>query len=256
MVFQITNYCEMECPHCMSVCSTKGIHATLNTIEQMCIFAKKYNPKTVLISGGEPTQHPDFIDYFEIILKELYNRCAVILASNGDFLFKNKIRDNLIKLNKEFLFAIQISSIKGLYKRTSSTQKLFKKYKRKFKMMGLIEEITVIDQLGRATGKDWSKFTTYKRKAPNCFNLLSCAYSPITNSFRDVIFQIHNKNACKPFITPEGNIHVGESHFCHKIGTIWDNDPTLYNNIKKVEPCGKCGAPIDQFKLLKSAYGI
>jgi len=253
MIFQLTQYCDMECPHCMGSYNEDGEHATMDTVSQICKFTQLYRPTSLLISGGEPTDHPNFLELFEYIL---YNTDAmIILTSNGKFLYNKTIKDKLIELNNKFLFSIQISAIKGLYKRVKSTNTLFTSIKRKLKLGYISNELAVVDQLGRAKGKDWSKYSTYVRQVPNCFNLLSCGYSNDCTTFKDVITAIHTKNNCKPFITEKGNIHISESPVCRHIGTIWDDDKTLYNNLYNTEPCGNCGVPYEQaIRRLKLVY--
>jgi len=62
---KITDYCNQECSFCYTGSNTKGKHADFGywglfkTLEEMKVFE-------VCLGGGEPTDHPDFID----ILKE------------------------------------------------------------------------------------------------------------------------------------------------------------------------------------------
>ncbi len=61
----------MGCSHCM-------INATLNnqdfmtkeTFRQAVAFSKEYDLSFVLISGGEPLEHPEFFDFVQIAKDE------------------------------------------------------------------------------------------------------------------------------------------------------------------------------------------
>ncbi len=244
MIFQLTHYCEMDCPHCADSCTPKGTHANMNTVSQVCKFASKFSA-ILLISGGEPTSHPNFLESFEYILYNAQDT-KIILISNGSFLYDRELTSKIIELNNRFSFFVQITAVTGLYKSVSKTVELYNSIERSFKDICIIRQMTVIDQLGRAKGKNWSKFSTYVRQAPNCFNFLSCAYSPQTKTFKDVINAIQTKNQCKPFVDVSGTVHIAESTTCSHIGTIWDSDEVLYRNLINRNPCGECGVPHEE----------
>jgi len=254
MIFQLTNYCDMECPHCCVNSTKDGGHSSLKTLIQVVKVVKQFKPKTLIIGGGEPTDHIEFFKFFKYILKNI-KKSDIVLATNGKFLYDNKKVKEMIRLNKKYYFTIQVTAVDRLYKNVYKTTELFNSVKHHLPTSYIVPQLQVVDKLGRAKGKDWSHISTFKRKAPNCFNILSCSYSNITHTFRDIIHAIHIKNQCKPYIDFTGTIYIGESTECVHIGTIWDTDEVLYRNIINREPCGKCGIPYkDLISSIKSQY--
>ena len=264
MIIHITNRCQMNCPHCADECIEEGIDISETTASQFVRFADlNKNPMNpvIIVSGGEPTMHPNFAEcMYHIIM--MSHPSMIVLATNGYFLYDEKLKKDMMDLAHAKVFAIQLSAINGLYKNTDKTKHLFKDFMatRTLATGDIIEKITVIDYLGRAKQKPkeyWKKYTDYQRKAPNCFNMISCIQSSRTNSFSDVLTVIHGHNSCKPLVRPNGDIHLSESKHCHKIGTVWDDDQTLYENALKLEPCGKCGVPYEEhMNKLKQMYNL
>jgi len=150
MVFRITNFCDMGCPHCMMESTIKGEHASMELIDKMLKFAE-LSPKTkhIQISGGEPTSHPDILNILDKVLtfgKE--KNIPITLISNGEFLL-NDLKDKILKLvvkhsidtskqlsnysfnipntylTDQFKFLIQITSVPGLYKNHDERLKIF-----------------------------------------------------------------------------------------------------------------------------------
>ena len=85
MLLQITNNCEGKCIHCL--------HTSLPTSEVgfQCMdddtflrsisFAKSIGSRLLMISGGEPTQHPFWYDLIKYVNFEA--KMKFVVASNG-----------------------------------------------------------------------------------------------------------------------------------------------------------------------------
>jgi MoaA/NifB/PqqE/SkfB family radical SAM enzyme len=270
MIFDITEHCSLGCPHCMIDSTPNNKHCNITTLESFINFGIRMDTKIIGIGGGEPTEHPSFFDYMVLIFKAFSDLSLIILLSNGRFLKDDSFTENLADLQKVFPFYIQISVLKGIYPHREETIELYKEKSGLFKDIALIEEITIIDQIGRAKGKDWSHLNiTYKRKAPCCFNIWSTCH-PINdfvnglsrdgykdysmNSLHDVVSYLewNTKTFCKPLIAWDGSIYAGESTTCVKLGNIKeDSDEVIFNNLKSGRPCEKCGVKVPhQFNFL------
>jgi uncharacterized radical SAM superfamily Fe-S cluster-containing enzyme len=63
-IIEVTDYCNLACPVCYAASGPHrvGQHRTLETIERMldAVVANEGEPDVVQISGGEPTEHPEF----------------------------------------------------------------------------------------------------------------------------------------------------------------------------------------------------
>ena len=69
MLIQITNTCHMLCPHCMQRSDAQQRHMSMETVEQCARHAEELGVMAVMISGGEPTEHPQFKEIVKRFLK-------------------------------------------------------------------------------------------------------------------------------------------------------------------------------------------
>ena len=82
VVWNITNNCNMSCPHCYSSAhkNNPGSDLTMSNARQIIDRLHDYGIKILILSGGEPLLHPNFFD----ILSYAKNRGLVChLSSNG-----------------------------------------------------------------------------------------------------------------------------------------------------------------------------
>ena len=85
---QITNKCNLNCPHCYAESGSHGDHIPLKDAIIAIENCKRSGAFEIALGGGEPTLHPYFID----ILKEIRKRNMVPnLASNGKYLSEENI---------------------------------------------------------------------------------------------------------------------------------------------------------------------
>lgn len=95
--FEITHRCNLKCIHCCidadEIISNKKDLST-REIKKMFDKAIKWNPKSIMLSGGEPMLRKDFIELL-IYLKKNYGG-RIIVSTNGTFI-NNKNVDILKK---------------------------------------------------------------------------------------------------------------------------------------------------------------
>ena len=85
MLLRITEKCRMECPHCLVCATPDGKHMSRDLFVKSLEFLDRLGAKCLVISGGEPTDHPMFFEFMDIVkhgLREVF----VIITSNGMFL--------------------------------------------------------------------------------------------------------------------------------------------------------------------------
>jgi len=120
MILFITNKCRMGCTHCLNNCELKGEDMPFETLKDTVAYIKKekLRIRTVIISGGEPCDHPDLFRMLDILAKELrvnaYGKpVAVTLATNGMFLTpkKGKTTNEQIKAFSDKLLSYENLSI-------------------------------------------------------------------------------------------------------------------------------------------------
>ncbi len=232
MLVKITTKCQMGCSHCMEDALPEGECMSMDILEKTLTFIEKCydGVKIIMLSGGEPTEHPDILKIIER-LKD-WN---VVLLSNGMFLstpLKTPILDSGIAIqiyNDPRYYPIRIKPIQH-------PRVLF------------ADEINLLSPFGRAKGMK------SERMGPLCFNLRSCVRA--TRSFKEGLMAVRSRmKMCIPSVDVSGNICAGESRFCHKIGTVESSFGVLANNLLAMK-CNKCGLEDNlQSEHLKAIYG-
>lgn len=81
-IIEVTNACNMRCPTCFAS-SGSGDFLDMATIEKMVgtFVSCEAKPDTIMISGGEPTIHPDILDIISMIRSMGIKH--VVLNTNG-----------------------------------------------------------------------------------------------------------------------------------------------------------------------------
>lgn len=92
---EITGRCNMQCLHCRAA-SEIGLDMPLKQIVKIMKFARQFSPdyKEVVISGGEPTLHRDFIEVLRAV--RMHGGKSLTLTTNG------------LRFTEEYLLAIQV----------------------------------------------------------------------------------------------------------------------------------------------------
>lgn len=255
MLLQLCQKCSAECTHCMVSATKNGKIMDLETINNAIKYINLVNPKTLIITGGEFTEIPDFFN----IIKHIYDNIKVpviVLESNGWWIGRNtdietEIYNQVLELIKfPRIKSLQISSHKDYYPKdlydTVCKYKLeIEGYSKKIYVVVDWQNIGQTDKgvksltnLGRATNLEEGKNSVGK---PNCINIASRAKSFYKILEQDVTVRHFLKRfksdikceyskfvlycemsgyLCKPMIDVDGNIHFGESQFCSIIDSV------------------------------------
>lgn len=97
----ITNYCERECSFCYRKSNINGMHMDLSLYRRIIGEAKKLGVFQVALGGGNPNQHPDFIDILRIT-KEI--GIVPSYTTNG-----MGMTDSIFKATKMYAGAVAVS---------------------------------------------------------------------------------------------------------------------------------------------------
>ena len=97
----ITNYCERECSFCYRASNRNGIFMSLNDYEYVIKQAAEIGTLQVALGGGNPNQHPQFIDILKIT-----RRYGIIpsYTTNGQ-----GMTNDIYKATKEYCGAVAVS---------------------------------------------------------------------------------------------------------------------------------------------------
>ena len=223
MLLKITNFCRMECKHCCEESNRHGKHMTGKVFQDTIKFINRleYQPKSLLISGGEPTDHPLFFQMM-MQLKEKY-KGHMMITSNGMFLEDKELTKQILELD----IYVQITNDVRYYP---------KRIKRvEHKNFIYVDKLMMLAPFGRALSNNLK----CDRISPYCFNARS-VHSQVENfSSMLGIMELQLHKFCEPMIDVSGSIALGEMGLCYKIGNIYDDEKTLSENIKNMK-CNKC----------------
>lgn len=107
---EITGCCNMNCKHCRAV-NEAPMFMSLDKIKMILDFASQNSNKefNLVISGGEPFMHPNFLEIMKIIKD--YNFNEIVITTNGSLVNEMKLKF-LDDLNfKNLTIQISIDSI-------------------------------------------------------------------------------------------------------------------------------------------------
>lgn len=217
-------------------------HMDSDTVDRTIDFIEKVKPLVISITGGEFTTHPDF---FNMIVKfaEALPYVAITLLSNGSFYGDFNKTIDVLKLLEQYhnIAYLQIRTDSAYYPNYDKIMGLKKK------LEALNPKIKVYDgsidllPFGRAI-KNHPESLDSKRKPP-CSNPHLIAKQMPEFGLPDFVkyLQAITRTLCKPLIMSNGDIHIGETQTCTKLGTVDDDPQVILDSIKNSVPCDKCG---------------
>lgn len=218
MLVRITQKCRMNCSHCMVEAKEDGAHMEPIVFGASLDFIERFEFRVMMLSGGEPTEHPDLLDMIDLSLDRGFK---TLVLSNGMFLTDPQLTQAL--LSKDVL--IQVTNDPRFYPQRIQPLKHPK--------IMYEDSLQLLSPFGRAKGMECS------RQSPLCFNLRSA-----TRSYRDFqrgVFHLRSlAKMCTPSINVDGSISAGEAPSCHSIGNVWDSNVALTNAVCEMK-CSRCG---------------
>lgn len=220
MLIRITERCNFDCIHCMIKTKPDGEDMTLDTYRAALEFTKRNDLPFVLLSGGEPTLHPDLPRMATISKKQ---KNTTLILSNGTFLENAELKTKILRTK----VGIQVTNDKRYYPRPVPIVKHPK--------ILYDHSIRGIAPFHKAL-KNKIPITSI---SPFCFNLRSISRK--FNSLKEVLKQLRLKvRMCTPSINPDGTIVAGEADSCAVVGTVHDNGSVILKRIQELS-CTKCG---------------
>lgn len=232
MLIQITNTCHMLCPHCMQRSDVTPMHMSMENVELCARHAEQLGVNSILISGGEPTEHPQFKE----IVKRFINFPFVAIISNGDWADNLEMVKTMRWLLSYKNVSLQITNIKGLYPREVNLSKI----RTLFPNVAIEQtDLNMMVSLGRAT--EHEEYLEAARKHPfttSCFSsALTSAQLPYAYAVKNM--EIRGKY-CHPLIDWQGGMHWSESWLCPKFAHISEPMDEIAEKAHRWRPCGHC----------------
>jgi len=219
MLIKITDQCQMGCTHCLEDANPVGTFMSLDTFKKALEFTKRNDMSFIMISGGEPFEHPQLEEFVSIATKVV----KVMILSNGLFI-NNEGLDRVNRMGVN----IQITNDDRFYPLPVEDPK--------HPLITFVDRIQLVSPHGRAKKNALES----SRMSPGCFNLRSIARGN-SSTLRGAIATLRMYfKMCTPSITAKGDVVAGESRFCFKIGSLDDSDSTLFHNLANMK-CNTCG---------------
>lgn len=97
----ITNYCERCCDFCYKLANPSGKHISLKDVEKVVKQAKGCGVLQIALGGGNPNQHPDFVEILRLIREQ---GMAPSYTTNGEGL-----TDEILEATKHYCGAMAVS---------------------------------------------------------------------------------------------------------------------------------------------------
>lgn len=238
MLIMITNRCHMGCPHCMQESTPRGRHMTEETFEKVLAFCRDAQPMVVNITGGEPTEHPDWL-YFTRCILALPSVKIVTIITNGAWIEDKVERIKIARLirREKGRAKVQVYSNLKYYKDHEWTID----HKQQFRSIGCLPDFDSpipIQDLGRAR-KNCREETEKSTHVPSCINShLIAKQAHSMNEF--FMCCIQAAKFFRPLIDPDGNIHMSESWLCPAVAHVSDGATEVFRKMKESSPCGGC----------------
>lgn len=221
MLLRVTNRCYGGCSHCMIDASgPEGDHMSEETFEKTLDFLNRTKTLAVLLSGGEPFEHPNIFD----MIDQLERRSHVFVASNGHFILDDELTEKV----RRSRVPVQVSCDPRYYR---------KKLERcQFPDPQFYFEDKLLSLFPCRRTKEAGHTST--RQNPMCFNVRSAIRAMgLTNGS---MLLTSRAIICSPSINVDGTVRAGEADTCHQIGTV-DSTPQEIEEALVGMRCGKCG---------------
>ena len=240
MLITITSKCNENCPHCMQDCHPDGEDMVLDIFEKSVLFSKFLGARTVILSGGELTLHPDWYEFCKLL--QFKYKTAFGICTNGTWIEDSEVCAKISRVKKfSFCVAIQVYANPKYYK----SYNFIKSNEAEFHKLGLSIDknpIQSLKDLGRAHYNNLSELYNQPDKYyMSCLNAALCAKQIAHPSRFCSTLELSAAHFCTPCVSPTGTVHLSESFLCPYSGNInKDKFEDIWRNIIKFKPCGKC----------------
>ena len=245
MIINITQHCSLRCPHCMQNAGPeRNEMMTKETFEKSIQFAKNIGSRVIMISGGEPTTHPMFLDFLKILKHQSF--LSIVVLSNGTFIKDHKFTEQFAEIVQyDSRFSLQISSFKGLYANYGDVHKPGLKALRMFGKRVVVcdtPDDIHMQPLGRACSGPWYEEAKRVNSFPSCTN--SCLILAQSEELPIGALMELQRRFCLPMVSWNGSIRLGESEQCKVVAHVTESLETINQKLFAFRPCGCC----DSFK--------
>lgn len=246
MLIQITNRCQEGCRHCLQNALPDGPLMTEATFRKALEFGRFLRCPLYIISGGEPTEHPQFLEFCKMFDRLLGKEAAFTVTSNGMWYPEQKDMVEKLSRLKSFV-GMQVYSHPKWYK----DYDFIMAHKAEIESIDKVKisnETIYMQDLGRACNDEEAQAEVAKNPY-----FMSCVNGHLL--FKQMS-SLHRMNGmkpqgtfCKPMVDYKGDVHLSESCLCPSFGNVnTDLFMKLFNQLRNAKPCLKCAGGKRFFK--------
>ena len=224
MLVRITNRCRMGCRHCLVDGSSRdGAHMSTSVFSDCLRFARRVSEPLILISGGEPFEHPSVFSFAE---RARLEGLLVVVLSNGMFSLDAKMLEKVKASN----LAIQVTNDSRYYPFDIDEEAL-----NSVSGVKLERSLRVIFPCARVAKNG----IITSHVSPPCFNL-RYAVRQLKNLKLARLSLVAHGFFCTPSVNVDGSIRLGESDTCCRVGNVKDSPNKILCGILEAR-CNRCG---------------
>ncbi len=253
MIIRITEYCDMGCTHCFIDSTPKGSHMPFDVFIQAVSFAIKLGINDIVISGGEPTSHPQFVDFMHYLTlnfqKEIHVCTHGMFADNPD-----SVANYIVPFPQ---VSFQIVNDPLYYPKSPNLSNLAMLIQ-KHKNISFFDHISAnnVYPQGRARTRLGITELTTGALSSRCFNLRSLVNHESIQGIGQAIRALEERGyRCTPSVNINGSIGMGESNECPETAYISDSLDAIFESFK-CSQCNDCGMLTKLDQRYKDAIGF
>ncbi len=232
----------MGCSHCLNNATKDGEHMTFETFKQSMEFIIQHKVLATIITGGEPTEHPEFVEFMKYAVSTIKSdpRCRItprvlMVATNGVWMqsHEREVGEILDMQSDDCVIRFQVSTDRRFYPTRIDVAHPVFVGKYRDSIVVCDDCVEAVYPQGRAkTYKD----PNYTFTASKCFNIRAVTKQLLMRDSKTdlsgILFMLGSRGKlCTPAIHYDGGIGLGESDVCPTIATISSSDKEILNAI-------------------------
>lgn len=238
MLIMLTSRCHMGCKHCMQEATARGRHMTRETFDEVLRFVSEAGPWVVCVTGGEPTEHPEWAEWTRELLR-IGSVKVLSILTNGAWIEDKEQRLRMARLVRESKgrVKVQVYSNPLYYPDHEWTVE----HEQQFRSIGCTPDFhspIFMQDLGRAR-KNCQRETAESDHVPSCINSHLLAVQ--ARSMQQFLaMAVQAAKFCRPLIDPDGAIHMSESWLCPAVAHVGDGCDEAFRKMRQSRPCRGC----------------
>lgn len=238
MLIQITNRCQEGCRHCLQNAMPDGPLMSESTFRKAIEFGRFLKCPVYVISGGEPTEHPQFFEFCKMLDRYIAKEAVFTVTSNGMWYPEQKDMVEKLSRLKSFV-GMQVYTNPSWYKDYDFII-AHKVEIEAIEKVSVSTETIYMQDLGRACQDKEAQEEVAKNP-----HFMSCINGHLVFKQMSSLHRMKGMGPkgvfCKPMVDFKGDVHLSESCLCPAFGNVGsDFFMDIFNQLRNAKPCLKC----------------